>query len=609
MLHPTLNLGILAHVDAGKTTLTERLLYDAGVIAAPGSVDRGTTQTDTLALERERGITIKAAVVSFPLDDVTVNLIDTPGHPDFIAEVERALAVLDGAVLVVSAVEGVQAQTLVLMRALRRLAIPTVLFVNKVDRRGADVERVLDEIRGRLGVAAVPLWTSDPERIAESDDRLLAAYLEGADLDAAVAESSRRGLVHPAFAGSALTGEGVEALERAITRLLPAGGGDPEAPLDAAVFKIDRGAHGEKIAYARLFAGTIRTRDRIGDEKVTALEVFEHGGPARRPEAVAGEIARLWGLPGVRIGDRLGGGSPRTPAEQFPRPMLEAAVEPVDPDDGARLRVALEQLAEQDPLIGVRQRGAELSVSIYGEVQKEVLEATLAREHGLAVAFRETRPIFIERPAGVGEAVELLNADSNPFHAQVGLRIEPAPPDSGVAFRLDVAHDRIPLYAFKRREDFEDAMTAYVREALRRGPNGWEVTDCVVTMTDSWYSLADGPPSRRGPLSRPSDFHGLTSIVMGRAVVAAGTVVCEPILHVRLEIPTWSIGATIAAAAQLGAELEQPSPGTETTVVAGTIAAVRVNDLQRRLPTLTRGEGLLESSFAGYRPAVSAVPG
>ena len=610
MLHATLNLGILAHVDAGKTTLTERLLYDAGVIAAPGSVDRGTTQTDTLALERERGITIKAAVVSFPLGGVTVNLIDTPGHPDFIAEVERALAVLDGAVLVVSAVEGVQAQTLVLMRALRRLGIPTLLFVNKVDRRGADVERVLGEIRARLGVAAVPMWTADPERIAESDDRLLDAYLEGVDLDGVLAEAARQGLVHPVFAGSALTGEGAAAFARAIPRFLPSSGGDPEAALDAAVFKIDRGPLGEKVAYARLFAGTIRTRDRIGDEKVTALDVFEHGGPVRRAFAVAGEIALLRGLTAVRVGDRLGAGvTPSGDAGQFPRPMLASAVEPDDPGDGARLLAALEQLAEQDPLIGVRQSGSELSVSIYGEVQKEVLEATLAREYDLAVSFRETQPICIERPAGVGEAVELLNADTNPFHAQVGLRVEPAPDDSGVAFRLAVSHDRIPLYAFKRREDFEQAMAEYVREALRRGPRGWEVTDCIVTMTDSWYSLADGPPSRRGPLSKPSDFHGLTPLVLARALSRSGTVVCEPILRLRLEIPTWSIGATIAAAAQLGAELEQPSPGIEATIVEGTIAAVRVNDLQRRLPTLTRGEGALESSFAGYRPAVSAVPG
>src|SRR2546421_11720569 len=145
-----LNLGILAHVDAGKTTLTERLLYAAGVIDVIGSVDDGNTQTDTLALERQRGITIKSAVVSFEIDDVTVNLIDTPGHPDFIAEVERVLSVLDGAVLVLSAVEGVQPQTRVLMRAAQRLHVPTLVFVNKIDRVGADAERVLDEIQQRL---------------------------------------------------------------------------------------------------------------------------------------------------------------------------------------------------------------------------------------------------------------------------------------------------------------------------------------------------------------------------------------------------------------------------------------------------------------------------
>src|SRR3954467_6850779 len=146
----TLNLGILAHVDAGKTTLTERLLYAAGVIDAVGSVDEGTTQTDSLALEQQRGITIKSAVASFTIDDIAVNLIDTPGHPDFIAEVERALSVLDAVVLVISAVEGVQPQTRILMRALQRLRVPTVIFVNKIDRAGADVDRVLPAIRPRL---------------------------------------------------------------------------------------------------------------------------------------------------------------------------------------------------------------------------------------------------------------------------------------------------------------------------------------------------------------------------------------------------------------------------------------------------------------------------
>jgi ribosomal protection tetracycline resistance protein len=192
-----LNLGILAHVDAGKTSLTERLLFAAGVIGEIGSVDDGSTQTDTLALERQRGITIRSAVVSFGVGDLTVNLIDTPGHPDFIAEVERVLGVLDGAVLVISAVEGVQAQTRVLMRTLRRLGVPTLIFVNKIDRAGADDQRVLRDIRDRLTQAAVPMGTVSgagspaadfaasgaadaafTAALADHDDALLAAFVE-----------------------------------------------------------------------------------------------------------------------------------------------------------------------------------------------------------------------------------------------------------------------------------------------------------------------------------------------------------------------------------------------------------------------------------------------
>src|SRR6266700_1900284 len=225
MSRKTLNLGILAHVDAGKTTLTERLLYAAGIIDEIGSVDHGTTQTDTLALERRRGITIKSAVVSFAIDDVTVNLIDTPGHPDFIAEVERSLSVLDGAVLVISAVEGVQAQTRLLMRALQRLRVPTLIFVNKIDRAGANDEGVLRAIAERLTPAAVRIGTVDgigtrgarfarwgkgdaafavalASTLGERNEAVLAAYVDGTAipyewLREELAEQTRGALVHP----------------------------------------------------------------------------------------------------------------------------------------------------------------------------------------------------------------------------------------------------------------------------------------------------------------------------------------------------------------------------------------------------------------------------
>src|ERR671910_1859207 len=287
----SLNLGILAHVDAGKTTLTERLLPLAGVIDEPGSVDSGTTQTDALALERERGITIKAAVVAFPVGDTTVNVVDTPGHPDFISEVERVLAVLDGAVLVLSAVEGVQPQTRILMRVLQRLHVPTLLFINKIDRMGADPSAVLAAIRTRLtsnvlamgsvtdaGSPAADFRPHDGQdaafrdraaaALAEHDDTLLASYVEGrpgsaTQLYAALAEQTRAGVLHPVYAGSAVTGAGVGELMHGIETLLPAAAGKPDASPSGRVFKIERGVGGEKVAYVRMADGAVRPRQRL----------------------------------------------------------------------------------------------------------------------------------------------------------------------------------------------------------------------------------------------------------------------------------------------------------------------------------------------------------
>jgi ribosomal protection tetracycline resistance protein len=638
----TLNLGILAHVDAGKTTLTERLLYAAGVIDEIGSVDKGTTQTDSLALERQRGITIKSAVVSFAIDEVVVNLIDTPGHPDFVAEVERVLSVLDGAVLVVSAVEGVQPQTRLLIRALRRLRVPTLVFVNKIDRPGAGDERVLQAISERLTPAIVPLgsvrgletraadfepWDADAafrarlaSALAEQDDELLAALVEDergvpySRLREELATQTGQALLHPVFFGSALTGAGVDSLMSGIAELLPGAEGDSDGPVAGTVFKIERGPSGEKIAYVRMFSGTVRTRDllRVGQDakgKVTAIAVFDNGAAERRAAVGAGEIGKLWGLGEIRIGDAIGESQTVRAQHHFAPPSLETVVVPAVPEDGARLRVALAQLAEQDPLIDVRQddTGREISVSLYGDVQKEVIQATLADDFGLDVGFRETTTICVERPVAAGEAVEILHAASNPFLATIGLRVEPAADGSGIDFRLRVDPRTVPLYVYKTLESFTEHMDRYVREPLREGLFGWQVTDCVVTMTRCTYSVPDGPPSRRGPLSTAADFRKLTPLVLMQALERAGTVVCEPVLRVRLELPTWTIGAVLAALARLGAVVETTSLQGELAMIETAFPAARVQQFQRQLPGLTAGEGVLESEFCGYQ-AVSGAP-
>jgi ribosomal protection tetracycline resistance protein len=650
LLRRTLNLGILAHVDAGKTTLTERLLYAAGVIDAIGRVDDGTTQTDSLALEQQRGITIKSAVASFPIDDVTVNLIDTPGHPDFIAEVERVLSVLDGVVLVVSAVEGVQSQTRVLMRALQRLQIPTLLFVNKVDRRGADCGRVLGEIGDRLTPSVIAMGSVRGEGthsavytahrvgdaaftsglvdvLAEHDDAVLAAYVDDEtrisprQLREELAAQTQQALLHPVFFGSAITGAGVDELSAAVTELLPAAAGDADGPVSASVFKVERGAGGEKVAYARLFSGTIRVRDRLwfrreglaDDEeaKVTAVSIFDGGSTVRSASVAAGQIGKLWGLGAIQIGDTIGEPGPRAPARRsFAPPTLESIVVPRRVNDKAALYVALTQLAEQDPLIDVRRNDdrREISVSLYGEVQKEVIQATLANDFGVDVEFRETTPIYVERPTGTGEAIEILHAESNPYLATIGLRVEPAPDGSGIEFRLQVDHGTVPLYVYKKLENFAEAMGQYVRDALQEGLFGWQVVDSIVTMTESNYSSPDGPPATRGPLSTAADFRKLTPLVLMQALERAGTVVCEPTVRVGLEIPTDTIGAVMPALSRLGGAVETPSLQRRLATINAVLPAARADDLLRQLPGLTGGEGALDSSFAGYQPVTGEQP-
>ncbi|MFJ2898907.1 GTP-binding protein [Streptomyces sp. NPDC087218] len=642
----TLNLGILAHVDAGKTSLTERLLHAAGVIDEIGSVDDGSTRTDSLALERQRGITIKSAVVSFAVDDTTVNLIDTPGHPDFIAEVERVLNVLDGAVLVVSAVEGVQAQTRVLMRTLRRLRIPTLVFVNKVDRGGARTGAVLRSIAEKLTPAVVAMGSVEApggpaarcvpytgadtgftdrlaELLADHDDELLAAYVGDAGplpydrLRGELAAQTGRSLVHPVYFGSAITGAGVDALIGGVRELLPAGRGDAEGPVAGTVFKVERGPGGERTAYVRMFSGTVRVRDRLpfgrgegrGEGRVTGIDVFDGGSVVRGAEVGAGRIARLRGLDGIRIGDPVG--APEAdgaagPGRWFAPPTLESVVVPRPPANRGELYSALARLADQDPLIDLRQDDVrkELSVSLYGEVQKEVIEATLADEFGIGVTFRETTTICLERPSGSGAAHEIIDEGENPFLATVGLRVDPAPVGSGIAYRLEVELGSMPFSLMRAVEEA-------VRETLRQGIHGWQVTDCVVTMTHSGYwprqSHSHGVFDK-SMSSTAGDFRNLTPLVLMSALKRAGTTVHEPVHRFRLELPEDLFGPVLPVLARLGAVPGPPAVHGSACVLEGEIPAARVHELQQRLPSLTRGEGMLESDFDRYRAVVGPPP-
>jgi len=460
------------------------------------------------------------------------------------------------------------------------------------------------------------------ELLAEHDEAILRAFVgdEGAvpypRLRHALADQTRLGLVHPVFFGAAAKGVGIEALLDGIADLLPradAKAADPDAPISGRVFKIERTAAGERVAYARLFAGTLRARQRVrvggGDEeKATSIRVFAPAGQPRRDVVTAGEMATIRGLGSVRVGDALGQPPPgEEVAARFPRPALEAVVDARNREQQGSLRAALAQLAEQDPLIDVRQdeHRHEIAVSLYGEVQKEVIQATLERDYGIAADFRETTTVCIERPARVGAAEEILHAktktnitgrssplSTNPFRATLALRIEPAPPDSGVRFNVDVENRLVPLYIYKTAEAFSTQMEVYVREALAEGLAGWQVTDCRVTLTDCGYGA---------PGTTVRDFRRLTQLVLAQALKRAGTWVCEPLAELSLEMPAPTAAGVLGALGRLNGRVTGQFSADGVTRASAVLPVARVRSLHHQLPGLSMGEGILEAHHDGYQ--------
>ncbi|MCA1824309.1 MAG: hypothetical protein LC640_08635 [Frankia sp.] len=487
---------------------------------------------------------------------------------------------------------------------MRRVGVPALIFANKIDRPGARDDALLDEIRARLATAVVPMGS-----VTETGTKR-----------ASVVPGCRGAALHdaraiPVFFGSALTGAGIDALIAGIAELWPALEPDRKGPASGVAFKVERSASGEKVAYVRMFAGELRTRERVhfgrgGDGKVTALDVFAPGAATRPSSVSAGQIAKVWGLAEIQVGDVVGVAPARAVDPQFPPPTLEAVVVPRDAAHGGALRAALAQLADQDPLINVHQADDQISLSLYGEVQREVIAATLADDFGLSVGFHESTTICLERPTGTGEALEVLQSEAHPYSATVGLRVEPALPGSGFAFRLDVNPRDVPLYIYKTRDNFVAAMTDYVARSLHEGRYGWPVSDCVVTMQACGYYIGDGPAKPVSATTRTTaaDFRKLTPIVVTTALSRAGTAVCEPMMRVAVEAPTDTLGTVIASVARLGGTAEAPVVQGDLATTRTRLPAARLQHLRRMLPGLTQGEGVVEAEFDGYEPVTGQPP-
>ncbi|MBL3848004.1 GTP-binding protein [Bacillus paranthracis] len=622
----TINIGIVAHVDAGKTSLTERILYETNVIKEIGRVDGGSTQTDSMELERQRGITIKASVVSFFIDDLKVNVIDTPGHADFIAEVERSFRVLDGAILVISAVEGVQAQTKILMRTLQKLNIPTILFVNKIDRRGANSEKVVKQIKTILSNEAFPFYsvlnegTKEAriieyksyddciERLAPYNESLLESYVNNEivtdtmlreELIKQIAQAN----VYPIFFGSAMTGIGVSELLENISTLLPANNLSQDEKLSGIVFKIEREPSGEKIAYVRVFSGNLHVRKHVDiqrdqslphKEKIKKMCIFHNGDAVQTSTVPSGEFCKVWGLSDIKIGDIIGARTDYIKDIHFAEPQMEAAIDAVPKERIHDLYAALMELCEEDPLIKVWKDDVhnELYIRLFGQVQKEVIETTLFEKYNLQVTFSNTRVVCIEKPIGIGISVEVMGEKTNPFYATVGFKVERGELNSGITYTLGVELGSLPLAFHKAIEDT-------VFQTLKQGLYGWEVTDISVTLTHTGYA---------SPVTTASDFRNVTPLVLMDALKKAETYVYEPVNAFELTVPEQAISTAMYKLAAIPATFAEPIFNNDSYQLTGSLPVAKTESFKRMLHSFTEGEGVFTTKPAGFTKLMAPLP-
>jgi len=610
------NLGILAHVDAGKTTVTEQMLYLSGSTRAVGNVDKGTSLSDALEVEKKRGISVRASTMSFAWREVQINLIDTPGHVDFSAEVERSLRVLDCAVLVLSAVEGIQAQSEPIWDALAAMGIPTLLFINKIDRKGADVTGVFAELQRTFSPDVVLLNRADNEgfdeagidelsaeqtivlieKVAEQDDELLERYLDGKVSESQVVQAALVQAIHnrklfPVMCGAAKSRAGIEALLDAIVCYLPDATTQVDRPVSGVVYRIDHDDRFGRIAGVRLFAGYLQTRDTVVNytadrhEKIAQIKRSTSNKLEDVGTLAAGDIGFLCGLPDVQIGDILGEPEPVPGDYALSEPLLSVQVRPIDETEHTPLAKALQQLASEDPHLNFRWYGEEreLHVKIMGAIQIEILTAILTTRFGIAAEFSDPTVIYRETPA-----TQAYGGDSytmpKPCWAIVNYLLEPGPRGSGIEYHTEVNVDQIKL-------KYQKEIEASIADALRQGIKGWEVTDLKITLVDGSDHVLH---------SRPGNFKLATNIALMQGLMAADTILLEPYLAYRITGPEAIVGKVTADIVEMRGSFEPAEMVAGQFVLRGRFPLATSMDYAIRLNGLAGGKAKMTLRFDGY---------
>lgn len=596
-------IGILAHVDAGKTTMSEAILYETGKLKKMGRVDNRDAFLDTFALERARGITIFSKQAVFPLGDASVTLLDTPGHVDFSAEMERTLQVLDYAVLIVSGADGVQGHTETLWRLLKRYEIPVFLFVNKMDQKGTDQETVLASLKERLDHGIVDfsgvsgnceiLGTSDEtaEEIATCDEALLEAYLADGSLkteDVRNAIQNRK--LFPCFFGSALKLTGVREFLTSLGEF--ASCPDYTEAFGAKVFKISRDETGVRLTHLKITGGTLKIRDSLSpdsEEKINQIRLYSGSKFEMLKEAEPGMVVAVTGISDTKPGQVFG------TASDSVLPLLEPVLTyrillPFGTDSHTMLK-NMRMLEEEDPQLHIVWNEAlgEIQAQVMGDVQMEILKSQVQDRFGVEIGFGEGNIVYKETIAKTAEGVG--HFEPLRHYAEVHLLMEPGEPGSGLVFEADCSEDMLD-------KNWQRLILTHLEEKRFRGIlTGSEITDMKIT-------LIAGRAHQKH--TEGGDFRQATYRAVRQGLCEAGCVLLEPYYTFRLEVPSENLGRAMADLDRMQGEFSAPEQDGSMALLTGTAPVSTMRNYQRDVISYTKGRGRLTLSLSGYEPCHNA---
>lgn len=609
---------LLAHVDTGKTTLTEQLLYQTGKVRAPGRVDQGTAHTDYMNVEKERGISVRSAAAVIEKYNLKLFLLDLPGHVDFISEVERAIQMLDIGILMVSAVDGITPQTKLLFETLIKSNKQVLFFVNKIDQVGSCTDDTVYAIQdkfhihpvvfntiGNEGTAecSVRLITHEEqndsdwiwEQIAESREEWLQAYLddekpESQRLQAYVSEAWESQQICPVLYGSALRGIGVCELLRFLA--LYARERKPEHGLSGVVYRISHDKNMGKLAHVRLYGGQLRNRDTVGEDKIVQIRQYTGNAYTDTGLLQPGEAGVICGLSHAYTGMLIGRKPQGYQTAHMTQPLLRSQVLPENTGDISRVMAAFQELTEEDPALSLEYdpQTEEISICVTGTIQLEILQALVREQYGLSVSFAPPSVIYKETPAGPGRGMDAYTMPK-PCWAIVDLTVQPAARGSGLHFASEVPNDQMLLRYQKHVEES-------VKRTLQQGMYGWQVVDLDVRLIGG---------SHHPVHTHPLDFFLCTPIALMKALQNAGSVLLEPRVRMQISVPEEFTGRVIGNLIEMRAEYDSPVISQNRAIFDAIVPVASSMDYHVRLASQTGGRAVISSRFWDYHECPLAL--